>query len=348
MLILGIETSCDETAAAVVRDGRELISSIVVSQIEKHKKWGGVIPEMASRFHLEVIDEVIKRSLDEAGLNLQEDIDAIAVTQGPGLTGSLLVGANAAKTLAWIYSKPIIPVNHLMGHIAANYIGTEIEPPLLCLLVSGGHSQIIRVDSYTQIEVIGESVDDAAGEAFDKVARLMDLPYPGGPHMDKLAKEALAIKGALTHESAETCRKAPFCSPERSEGSPRYEFKIPDVPNLDFSFSGLKTAALRLKEKLGEEIWQRDKAAIALAFQNTVAEFLYSKVAEAQRITNISTIIIAGGVAANSSVRKRFSEGFSQIYYPPLKLCTDNAAMIAAAAYHLQPSDLGFEVYSRQ
>ncbi len=341
MLILGIETSCDETAAAVVKDGREMIASVVYTQIEKHKKWGGVIPEMASRFHLEVISQVIRECLEKANCNIETDIDAIAVTQGPGLTGSLLVGANAAKTLAWLYKKPIIPVNHLLGHIAANYIGTDIKPPLICLLVSGGHTQIIRVDSYTEIEVIGESVDDAAGEAFDKVARLMGLDYPGGPHLDKLAQEALAIEGALTHESAETCRKAPFC----------YEFKIPEVGALDFSFSGLKTGVLRLKEKIGEEKWQADKAMIAKAFQDTVAEFLFKKVAEASRITNYNNIIIAGGVAANSSVRKRFSDGFKapeyQIYYPPLSLCTDNAAMIAAAAYHLEPNDLGFEVYSR-
>ncbi len=330
MLILGIETSCDETAVAIVKDGREMIANVVYTQIEKHKKWGGVIPEMASRFHLEVISQVIRECLEKANCNIETDIDAIAVTQGPGLTGSLLVGANAAKTLAWLYSKPIIPVNHLLGHIAANYIGTEIKPPLICLLVSGGHTQIIRVDSYTEIEVIGESVDDAAGEAFDKVARLLDLPYPGGPHLDKLAQS---------------------CHPERSEGSPNYGFKIPDMPGLDFSFSGLKTGVLRLKEKIGEEKWQADKAMIAKAFQDTVAEFLFKKVSEASRITKYNKIIIAGGVAANSSVRKRFSEGFTapsfQIYYPPLSLCTDNAAMIAAAAYHLKSCDLGFEVYSR-
>ncbi len=341
MKILAIETSCDETAAAIVKDGRELIASVVVSQIEKHQKWGGVIPEMASRFHLEAIDQVLSDCLAKAKMTIETDIDAIAVTNGPGLTGSLLVGANAAKTLAWLYSKPIIPVNHLAGHIAANYIGTEIKPPLLCLLVSGGHTQIIRVDSYTSVEVIGETVDDAAGEAFDKVARLLDLPYPGGPHLDKLAQEALIIEGALTHESAETCRKAPFC----------YEFKIPDMSGLDFSFSGLKTAVLRLKEKLSADIWQRDRAKIALAFQNTVAEFLFAKLAKASVETGYNNIIIAGGVAANSAVRKRFSEGFKapdyQVYYPPLSLCTDNAAMIAAAAYHFKPSDLGFEVFSR-
>ncbi len=324
MLILGIETSCDETAAAIVKDGRDLLSSIVVSQIEKHQKWGGVIPEMASRFHLELIEQVVQDCLKAANCNIQTDIDAIAVTQGPGLTGSLLVGANAAKTLSWLYSKPIIPVNHLAGHIAANYIGTDIEPPLLCLLVSGGHTQIIRVDSYTSIEVIGETVDDAAGEAFDKVARLLDLPYPGGPHLDKLAQ---SCQGEAIH---------------------RYDFKIPDMPDLNFSFSGLKTAVLRLKEKLSAEIWQRDQAAIAYAFQNTVAEFLFAKLAKASLVTGYNNIIIAGGVAANSTIRKRFSDGFTNIYYPPLKLCTDNAAMIAAAA-HFNPvkSGLSFEVFSR-
>ncbi len=335
MLILAIESSCDETAAAIVKDGRELITSVVISQIEKHKKWGGVIPEMASRFHLEEIDSVLKLCSDEAsqkipGFNIKDHIDAIAVTNGPGLTGSLLVGANAAKTLAWLYTKPIIPVNHLMGHIAANYIGTEIEPPLLCLLVSGGHTQIIRVDSYTSIEVIGETVDDAAGEAFDKVARLMDLPYPGGVHLDKLVQSITALGDFATDLD--------------------YKFKIPDVPGLDFSFSGLKTAALRLKEKIGTEIWDRDKALIAKAFQETIAEFLALKLRTAVEQTKYKTVIVAGGVAANSSLRRRLSEEFANenLYYPPLRLCTDNAAMIAAAAYHLEATkDLGFEVFSR-
>ncbi len=316
MLILGIETSCDETAAAIVEDGRKLISNIVVSQIEKHKKWGGVIPEMASRFHLEAMTSVIEACLLEASIRLGlsqteliSKLDAIAVTEGPGLSGSLLVGINAAKTLAWLYDKKLILVNHLHGHIAANYISTELEPPLICLLVSGGHTQIIRVDSYTDIQIIGETLDDAAGEAFDKVARLMGLPYPGGPHLDKLAS---------------------------SLSSSKYSFKIPKVAALDFSFSGLKTAALQLKEKLGDELWFQDKAEIAYAFQETIAEFLAQKLLESLKLYDYNKIIIAGGVAANSAIRRRFSETFSaplQLYYPPLALCTDNAAMIAAAAY---------------
>ncbi len=365
MLILGIETSCDETAVALVEDGRKVIANIVSSQIAKHRNWGGVIPELASRMHLEVLPELLLEIFKQNELS-PKDIDAVAVTQGPGLMGSLLVGTNVAKTFAWIHGKPIIPVNHLYGHICANFIDSNLEPPFLCLLASGGHTQIIEMSGYNDFKILGGTIDDAAGEAFDKVARLMDLPYPGGPEIDKLA--------------------------QTFSGENKYKFTIAKVGGLDFSFSGLKTAVLRLKEKLSPEIWVSDRAEIAAAFQDCVAETLLRKIKLAIEQTNIQCIVIAGGVSANSKIRAVFVENFSQnldlfqnrseqglrvpscrsllpvnedsedkrnaamsdfgtsLVMPKLQYCTDNAAMIAGAAYFIKQSgiasSLNFEAFS--
>jgi N6-L-threonylcarbamoyladenine synthase len=345
MLILGIETSCDETAVAIVKDGRTVLASEVFSQITKHQKWGGVIPEYASRMHLETLSDLIKQTFYKLDFGF-ETIDAIAVTQGPGLIGSLLIGVNTAKVLAWTHKKPLIPVNHLHGHICANYIDSDLEPPFVCLLVSGGHTQLIQVRSFTQIEILGETVDDAAGEAFDKVGRLMDLPYPGGPELDKLAS---SYTGDLK------CSH-PVESTAITNGY--YRFPIAKVSGLDFSFSGLKTSVLRLKQKLGDEYWEIDKNKIASAFQKCLAETLYQKTLLALEKTELKTLVVAGGVAANSEIRRMFQEKFSdangyKLFIPSLKYCTDNAAMIASAGYfkfiedQSKYSNFGFEVYSK-
>ncbi len=323
MLILGIESSCDESAAAVVKDGREVISNYLHSQIEDHKDWGGVIPEFASRLHYKKINKVIERTLTDVKLSLS-DIDAIAVTHGPGLIGSLLVGMNVAKTLAWVHNKPLIPVNHLMGHICANFLDSDIEPPFICLLASGGHTQIIQVNNYNDMGIIGETIDDAAGEAFDKVARLLDLPYPGGPELDKLAQE---------FNFKESVYKG------------KYKFPIPKVKELKFSFSGLKTSVLRLKEKLDESEWQENKTEIAFAFQDCVAQVLKRKIESALENSDINQVIIAGGVAANSRIRKIFNEINIKIVMPDLKYCTDNAAMIASAGHYKYLSSSDKEIY---
>lgn len=331
MLVLGIETSCDETAVAVIRNGRECLSSKVFSQVFKHKQWGGVIPEVASRMHLETINRLIHDCLAEANVSIS-DIDAIAATQGPGLIGSLMVGFNVAKTLAWVHDKRLIPVNHLYGHVCANFLETDLEPPFLCMLASGGHTQIIAMPDHTNMEIMGETVDDAAGEAFDKVARLMNLAYPGGPHLDKLAQTAT------------------------DTGS--YRFPVPRINEYNFSFSGLKTAVLRLKEKISEETWEQDKAQIAKAFQECIAKTLFEKVLLASNNTNLRSIVLAGGVAANSAIRAKFREEFSpekgfNLIVPSLKFCTDNAAMIASAGYfllkHQEPlvNPFSQEVYAR-
>lgn len=337
MKILAIETSCDETAVAVVKNGREVLSNVVSSQIPKHAKWGGVIPEIASRMHLESINFILDKALGEANLKISE-IDAVAVTQGPGLVGCLMVGVNTAKSLAWIHEKPLIKVNHLYGHICANFIDSDLEPPFLCLLVSGGHTQIIFMNNYNDYQLLGGTIDDALGEAFDKVARLMDLPYPGGPHLDKLAQSFSLLP------------------------RPEYRLPIARVKDFDFSFSGLKTAVLRMKEKIGEDSWNRDKAEIASSFQDTVSRTLLEKVSKAVEEKNIFKVVLAGGVASNSRIREVFQEKFSNkkgfsLIIPPLKYCTDNAAMIAAAAYfqsldslealNFNSNDYGFEVFAR-
>ena len=324
-LIMAIESSCDETACAIVKGGREVISNVVASQIKIHEKYGGVIPEIAAREHLEAINVVIDEAFKQAGLggNEKDKISAYAGTVGPGLVGCLLVGLNAAKTLALAYDKPFIGINHLNAHLAANFIDTDLEPPFVALLVSGGHTQIIKVNSYSDMQIIGETIDDAVGEAYDKVARLIGLPYPGGPKLDKLAQE----------------------------GNP-FAFKLPEakVGEYDFSFSGLKTAALRLVKSFdGKELPLAD---ICASFQETVSSTLYKKVKHALEETGFKQVVLAGGVAANSEIRKKIFSladlGY-KVYAPAMKYCTDNASMVASAAFFFENTfdNIDVEVFSR-
>lgn len=321
-LIIGIESSCDETACAIVKGGREVIANVVASQIKIHEEYGGVIPEIAAREHLEAINVVIDEALKQAGVK-GEDITAFSATVGPGLVGCLLVGMNAAKTMALVYDKPFIGVNHLNAHLAANFIDTELKPPFIALLVSGGHTQIIKVSSYSDMEIIGETIDDAVGEAYDKVARLIGLPYPGGPKLDKLAQE----------------------------GNP-HAFKLPEakVGGYDFSFSGLKTAVLRLVKSFnGKEMPVKD---ICASFQECVSATLLKKVKNALAETGYKQVVLAGGVAANSEIRKKIfdlkDEGY-EVYAPVMKYCTDNASMVASSAYFFDNTfdDINVEVFSR-
>ena len=321
-LIMAIESSCDETACAIVKGGREVLSNVVASQIKIHEEYGGVIPEIAAREHLEAVNVVIDEAFKQAGVNGNQ-IDAFAGTVGPGLVGCLLVGLNAAKSLALAYDKPFIGINHLNAHMAANFIDTDLEPPFVALLVSGGHTQIIKVNSYSDMQIIGETIDDAVGEAYDKVARLIGLPYPGGPKLDKLAQE----------------------------GNP-FAFKLPEakVGEYDFSFSGLKTAALRLVKSFeGKELPLID---ICASFQETVSSTLYKKIKHALEETGYSQVVLAGGVAANSEIRKKiFSLGDLgyKVYAPQMKYCTDNASMVASAAYFFDNTfnNIDVEVFSR-
>lgn len=312
MKILAIESSCDETAAAVVEDGRTVLSNVVASQIEEHKLYGGVVPEIASRRHIESICGVVNGALDEAGLSLGE-IDAVAVTYAPGLIGALLVGVSYAKGLAMMTQKPLIPVHHIAGHIAANYIShPDLKPPFLCLVVSGGHSHIVEVKSFTSYRVIGRTRDDAAGECFDKVARVLGFPYPGGKYIDDCAK--LGSKTAC-------------------------KFPKPKMAGCeyDFSFSGLKTAVINLvhnSEQRGEELKRED---VAASFQKTVADILGEKLSLAAKATGYRDIVVAGGVSANSGIRskmKKICDSLgARLYLPELKYCGDNAAMIGAQGY---------------
>ncbi len=311
--LLSIETSCDETAAAVVKNGREVLSSTVFTQIPLHKAYGGVVPEIASRSHVEKIGPVVKEALLQAGTTVKE-IDGIAVTAGPGLVGALLVGLSYAKGLAFAAGKPLIPVQHIEGHIAANYIAhKELVPPFLCLVASGGHSQIVLVRDYCAFEVLGKTRDDAAGEAFDKVARVLGLPYPGGPALEALAREG--DPSAFSFHSA-------FNAGE----------------HFDFSFSGLKTAAINLlhnAEQKGETISRADLAA---SFQHAVSELLAAKAVRAAKLHGCKKLALAGGVAANGALRASIeraagAEGI-EFLFPPLSLCTDNAAMIGSAGYY--------------
>lgn len=321
-LIMAIESSCDETACAIVKGGREVISNIVASQIKIHEEYGGVIPEIAAREHLEAINVVIDEAFKQAGVKGNQ-IDAFAGTVGPGLVGCLLVGLNAAKTLALAYDKPFIGINHLNAHLAANFIDTDLEPPFVALLVSGGHTQIIKVNSYSDMQIIGETIDDAVGEAYDKVARLIGLPYPGGPKLDKLAQE----------------------------GNP-FAFKLPEakVAEYDFSFSGLKTAALRLVKSFdGKELPLND---ICASFQETVSSTLYKKVKRTLEQTGYNQVVLAGGVAANSEIRKKIfslSDLGYKVYAPQMKYCTDNASMVASAAFFFENTfdNIDVEVFSR-
>lgn len=304
--ILGIETSCDETAAAVVKNGREVLSNIISSQIDIHEKFGGVVPEIASRNHVEAISHVVEKALVEAKMELK-DIDTIACTYGPGLVGALLVGVSYAKALSYAAKKPLIAVNHIEGHIAANYIShPELEPPFLCAVISGGHTHLVHVKSYDKFTILGKTRDDAIGEAFDKVARVIGLGYPGGPKIDKLAKQ----------------------------GTANIELPKTYFDNLDFSFSGIKTAVINLHHKNPEV----NHADLAASFEKAVTEVLVQNTKKAAKQFDINVIALAGGVSANSYIREEFEklgqEEKYKIYYPQPVLCTDNAAMIACSGYY--------------
>ena len=316
-VIIGIETSCDETSVAVVKNGREILSNIISSQVSIHREYGGVVPEIASRKHVELIIPVIDKAIKEAGIAINR-VDAIGVTYGPGLVGTLLVGISAAKALAFALNKPLVGVNHIEGHIAANYLEyMELEPPFICLVASGGHSHIVVVESYIDFKVIGRTRDDAAGETFDKVARAIGLGYPGGPLIDKMAKRG--------RKNAVNFPRAHF-----NDGS------------LDFSFSGLKTAVINYinnqnqsREDNKESLPLED---IAASFQQAVVDMLVSNTLEAAERQNMKKIALAGGVASNSLLREEIvklaKEKGMDVYYPRPVLCTDNAAMIACAAYY--------------
>lgn len=313
MKILSIESSCDETAAAVVEDGRTVLSSVVASQVEEHKLYGGVVPEIASRRHAEAISGVVQQALDEASTTL-DDIDAIAVTYAPGLIGALLVGVNFAKGLSLSKNIPLVPTHHLRSHIASNYIAHhDLKPPFLCLVVSGGHSHIIQVNDYTDMKIIGRTRDDAAGEAFDKAARTMGMPYPGGIHLDKIAEE----------------------------GNPNaYTLPFPKVVNspYDFSFSGLKTAVINLIHNASQKGEELPVADLSASFRQAVVNCLTTNLMKAVEDTNSKTIVIAGGVSANSLLRKTLQqlcdEKGLKLYMPPKNLCGDNAAMVGAQGYY--------------
>lgn len=305
IITLGIESSCDETSVAVVKNGREVLSNVINSQIKIHEKYGGVVPEIASRNHIEAISGVTKQALEEAKITF-EDIDIIACTCGPGLVGALLVGVSYAKALSYALNKPLIGTNHIEGHIAANYITHKyLTPPFLCLIVSGGHTHLVHIKNYNEFEILGKTRDDAIGEAFDKVARVIGLGYPGGPKVDKLAKEGVA----------------------------NIELPKPHMEGLDFSFSGIKTAIINLHHK-NPDI---NKANLCASFEKNVTEILLENTIEAAKKLNINKIALAGGVSANSYIRQEFlklqAKGY-EIYYPEMILCTDNAAMIASAGYY--------------
>lgn len=313
MNILAVESSCDETAVSIVRDGREVLCDCIASQVDLHKIYGGVVPEIASRMHIEAIYGLADQALAETGLT-RDDIDAVAVTYAPGLIGAVLVGVNFAKAAAMAMNKPLIPVHHIRGHIAANYIAyPELKPPFLCLVVSGGHTMIVNVKDYTDMEILGTTLDDAAGECFDKVARVLGMPYPGGAALDKAARNGDPSRYDLP-------RSKPGANP------------------YDMSFSGLKTAALNLihhAEQVGEEL---DVASLCAAFSQAVSDTLVPRVVRALEETGCRKIAVAGGVAANSRIRQDITAAAdklgAEVYMPPLKLCGDNGAMIGAQAYY--------------
>lgn len=319
VVILAVESSCDETAIAIVKNGREILANSVATQIEIHKRFGGVVPEVASRNHVNCINNVLDDALNSANLTLN-DIDAIAVTYGAGLMGALLVGVNFAKSLAFALKKPLIAVNHIWGHIAANYIEhKDLQPPFICLVVSGGHSAILNCTSYTEFTKIGSTLDDAVGECFDKVARVLGLGYPGGPKIDKLAKEGSSTIKFLESDALKN--------------------------SFDISYSGLKTAVinyLHKKEQLGEELSIAD---VCASFQNEAFTPLINKVVRATKESSLNKIVVAGGVSANSYLREHLQQECDKnkikLYFPTLKLCTDNAAMVGAQAYYNLINNVG-------
>ncbi len=329
MNILAVESSCDETAVAIVRDGRQVLTDCIASQVALHREYGGVVPEIASRKHIEAIYALADRALEEAKLS-RADIDAVAVTYAPGLIGAVLVGVNFAKAAALALDKPLIPVHHIRGHIAANYIAyPDLQPPFLCLVVSGGHTMIVEVTDYTQMRILGTTLDDAAGECFDKVARVLGMPYPGGAALDKLAQSG---------------REGKYNLPRSKPGENPY----------DMSFSGLKTAALNLihhAQQVGEEL---DIPSLCADFSAAVSDTLVPRVERAIRETGHKKIAVAGGVAANSRIRRDILAAAeklgAQVYMPPLSLCGDNGAMIGAQAYYEylagNVADMGLNAYA--
>lgn len=329
MNILAVESSCDETAVAIVRDGREVLCDCIASQVELHRIYGGVVPEIASRMHIEAIYGLADQALERSGLS-RKDIDAVAVTYAPGLIGAVLVGVNFAKAVALAMDKPLIPVHHIRGHIAANYIAyPELKPPFLCLVVSGGHTMIVDVKDYTQMEILGTTLDDAAGECFDKVGRVLGMPYPGGAAVDKAAQQGDEKRYPLP-------RSKPGANP------------------YDMSFSGLKTASLNLihhAQQVGEEL---DIPSLCASFTAVVSDTLVSRVVRALEQTGYKQVAVAGGVAANSRIRGDILAAAQQlgvkVYLPPLKLCGDNAAMIGAQAYYEylagNVADMGLNAYA--
>lgn len=315
ILILAIESSCDETAAAVIKNGRTALSSVISSQIEIHEKYGGVVPEIASRNHILNISSVIDSTLSKAGVTYN-DLSAVAVTYGPGLIGALLVGVSAAKAIASAKNIPLIAVNHIHGHIAANYLAhDDLKPPFICLVASGGHSHILLVEDYLKFKILGRTCDDAAGEAFDKIARILSLGYPGGPKLEKLAKSG-------DSES--------FTFPRVEFGDSRY----------DFSFSGVKTAVINQIHKMEQRGENYNRADIAASFQKAVVDVLAEHTIRAAHDAGINTVVLAGGVSANTALRETFThiidshENIMKLYFPPPVLCTDNAAMVGSAGYY--------------
>ncbi|HET7367198.1 MAG TPA: tRNA (adenosine(37)-N6)-threonylcarbamoyltransferase complex transferase subunit TsaD [Gaiella sp.] len=305
-LVLGIETSCDETAAALVDEEGRVRSSVVASQADLHARYGGVVPEIASRRHLELVAPVVSAALEEAGATL-DDVSRVGVTQGPGLVGALLVGLSVAKALAWARGLPLVPVDHLRGHVATLYLEPDpLEPPFTCLLASGGHTLVLAVRDRSGFEVLGSTVDDAAGEAFDKGARVLGLGYPGGAELDRLAREG---------------------DPEA------FSFPVARVPGLDFSFSGLKTALLYTVRDRGEDVLEARRADLAAAYQRAIVRALVGRLRAAAEQTGDRTVAVVGGVAANSELRAALPDA----RFAPLALCTDNAAMIASAARYARP-----------
>ena len=313
MRILAIESSCDETAAAVVEDGRTVLSSVVASQVEEHRLYGGVVPEIASRRHAEAITPVVTQALEQANLTLDE-IDALAVTYAPGLIGALLVGVNFAKGLSLSTGLPLIPTHHLRSHIASNYISNlELKPPFLCLVVSGGHSHIVMVEDYTKMKIIGRTRDDAAGEAFDKAARTMGMPYPGGIELDKVAEDGNPLAFKLPHPV------------------------VNDAP-YDFSFSGLKTAVINLLHNSAQKGIELDKADVCASFRYAVVDCLVTNFLKAAEDLRVKRLVIAGGVSANRLLRKTLEDECKKrgydFYMPDKSLCGDNAAMVGSQAYY--------------